>query len=499
MANLLGPSASSLHDITEVFVCSSLVVPCNCLAQTAPLIAAHFLLQSAATSEAHCKTLGKWRLRAVHFVALIVELAAWLLPLLAILASPNIESTFLILVICYAVMGLSIWLVRQIRSHTVLLEGKQQTIAGALTVLVTSWTDRPASYSVETVATTYARICSLLYTVLAIFCVDFPNFGERFMKTEQFGLTLMDIGIGCSLFSSGVSEGVRRRSKGLADRLVWGALPPLIIGAFRTGILSAIGYRVDSAEYGVHWNAFVSFGCITLLLLFCEGLVGPSLIKIAALSWGVLLGPVQWALTAYQDYLTDDDLRRNLVEANKEGIVSLAGFFAIFMGGAAFGKYVYPRKYHGLSSLGSLTLVCIAVLLDQIAGGGQGVLTEGGVWIFQPFSRRLGNLPYCMFSVGMNALFIEVQLWCFKKFIPPKIVVPLKSGTMAGEHRNGVVVVAPFSSKLNKHQLVYFVMANIVTGLVNIAIDTHAVSDAMSFVHQIGYFLFLGVILWGLP
>eukprot|EP00903_Cladosiphon_okamuranus_P007892 g7624.t1 len=71
---------------------------------------------------------------------------------------------------------------------------------------------------------TNLRASIMLMTCITILAVDFQVFPRRFAKTEVFGTGLMDLGVGATIFASGLASGCRtkrqsRRAK--LDRSVW--------------------------------------------------------------------------------------------------------------------------------------------------------------------------------------------------------------------------------------------------------------------------------------
>lgn len=455
-------NATNMNDVTETFICSAMIIPSAVLAQCLPLlvhwgVGRDHPLRTPATTAA--------------------EMAGWAGPVIATFASPNIESTWLIVVVCFA-LAVSAALCVASQASPARMDGVRFQV----------WSSG-RSQPLTATSITYTRISSLLFTALGIFCVDFPNYGERFMKTDTVGLTLMDIGIGCSLFSSGLSEGLRLRPKGIASRILWNSLPLLVIGVFRTMILQAIGYRVEVTEYGQHWNAFITFAAMPLFLGLVERIPSRRPWLVGAVALVLILVPYNRWLLQHTEYFMHEENRRNVFEANREGIASVLGFFGIFLGG---------RLYAQLSDLSddvawstvirdqsiSLLLCIAAVLLDQ------GLMPMIAV---QAFSRRICNAPYVLFCIGMNAFLVRGCIGFNRQFLPTLWKMRSDPSPVGNAPLGG------YTFQVNAHQLLYFVFANIVTGLINLKWDTHAFSDVESYFVQAAYVLILGIIILLVP
>ena len=111
----------------------------------------------------------------------------------------------------------------------------------------------------------------MLMTCLAILGVDFMAFPRKYAKTEFYGTSLMDAGVGsiilCSSFVEGlkVMESSRYRAKEKQNRLKETSLRSLmrtlilvLLGIGRPLSLWLIGYQVHEGEYGTHWNFFLT-------------------------------------------------------------------------------------------------------------------------------------------------------------------------------------------------------------------------------------------------
>ena len=127
----------------------------------------------------------------------------------------------------------------------------------------------------------------MLLSCVSILAVDFPLFPRRFAKTETFGKSLMDVGVGAIVISMGLVHG-KLLGKPLSfgsmiGKAVRGSVPLLLIGSLRfwtvkasdyqvvldiqqirCSILSDVSEQVPTAEYGLHWNFFWTLGLLPL-------------------------------------------------------------------------------------------------------------------------------------------------------------------------------------------------------------------------------------------
>lgn len=457
------------------------LVPSALLSRTLPLLAHRWSSRSGTWQR------GWWVVTA--------EMAGWAGPILAVLASPNPSSTVLMFLVA---MGMALWSLRACGGTTSALAHEVSSV-----VTVVHGSEQHPSHI------TYERIECLVYTALCIFCIDYPNFGERFMKSETYGVTLMDVGIGCSLYSSGLTFGLRSRAPGLGKRFLTNSLPLLIIGGIRTMFLQSIGYRVETSEYGLHWNAFITMATVPLLHGVLTSVVDVLrwIMNVARIvsrtpfhhdvtkqggRGGVVVGRrdrlLQEAAVAtagfvlYQflvlqplaPFLLDDSSRTGLLSANKEGIASLYGFLMIYLMGTIRAQYAKDASSRTAGTTtsssrrrnASTTSALFSSYFDVLALGvlslGLSILLDTSL---QPVSRRMANLPYVCYNLAINGLTLECTGW----------VVRWSGGDVAGA----------FTAAVNKHQLVFFIMSNLLTGLINVTMDTHAFTDLQSLGFQI--------------
>ncbi|KAF4592053.1 GPI-anchored wall transfer protein 1 [Ophiocordyceps camponoti-floridani] len=318
--------------------------------------------------------------------------------------------------------------------------------------------------------TTY-RGCMMVVTCVAILAVDFRLFPRRFAKVETWGTSLMDMGVGSFVFAGGVvaarpvlSERMAGRTTPLLRRLAYSArhsVPLLALGGVRLASVKGLDYAEHVTEYGVHWNFFFTLGFLAPLVAVCHSAlrIVPSYAGLALLVAGtyeVLLDKT--ALSAYILVAP----RTDLVSMNREGIFSFLGYLAIFLAGLDTGMAVMPRHASGRPPLRSCAL--------------RGLAWSGLYWLCTGYSygfglsvsRRLANLPYVTWVAAFNSLqllaFCGIDAVFFPHFYK---AVDAKAEKEAHRAATSRVLRA-----YNRNGLAIFLVANLLTGLVNMTVRT---------------------------
>lgn len=340
--------------------------------------------------------------------------------------------------------------------------------------------DGPSLLPVKPFLTTY-RGCMMVVTCVAILAVDFRLFPRSFAKAETWGTSLMDMGVGSFVFAGGLfaarpvlAETMSGRATPLLRRLVYSArhsVPLLVLGIIRLLSVKGLDYAEHVTEYGVHWNFFFTLGFLPPFIATCQAVLSiiPSY---AGLS--LLVGSI------YQLLLDQTELkafilaapRTHLLSKNKEGVFSFFGYLAIFLAGQHLGMLVIPRGANSSSRPGMRTSHK-TMLLNLAAWA---AVWSGLYWLSTSYayglglgvSRRLANLPYVLWVAAFNSLQI-LAFCCIDTFFFPAFY---SATTQTAEREAYVMATSRVLRAYNRNGLAIFLLANLLTGLVNMTVRT---------------------------
>jgi len=394
----------------------------------------------------------------------------------------------------------------------------------------------------------------LLLTSLCILAVDFPVFPRSLAKCETFGVSVMDLGVGSFVFSQGlvfaipIVKNPAYLTAPLFPKLsvaLRKSLPVLVLGILRTVAVKGTEYPEHESEYGTHWNFFITLGLLPTL----QVLLHPLILYLPISLLGLIIAfSHQIALSSggLATYVLNEP-RLNLISQNKEGLISLTGYLAIHLLGLSTGTLLLPPSpsvfrhqrdellavtpthpaqppspaADGRSRRGSIVLpndrrendktaieLCSwAVVWWVLLGIEKSVNMGGGI------SRRLVNLPYVTYVAAFNTSFLLGYLILDLVFFPspmsksvysPNSGLKVQPPDRASSHTarglllgHGLGGGAPkLLDAINKNGLVFFLVANVTTGLVNFTIPTMYMSDAWAMVVLVGYTFWMCVAAW---
>lgn len=339
----------------------------------------------------------------------------------------------------------------------------------------------------------------MIVTCAAILAVDFPLFPRRFAKVETWGTSLMDMGVGSFVFAAGVvgarpilrekaAGRVTGRGTPFFSRILHSmrhSIPLLVLGVIRLLSVKGLDYAEHVTEYGVHWNFFFTLGFLPPFVAAFQSALRfiPSF---AALS--LLIG------VTYQVVLETTDLkayiltapRTDLLSMNREGVFSFFGYLAIFLAGQDTGMFAIPRNIppRSTASPGAQrnTLLMTMAVWGSIWAGLYLLCTSYHGFNLS-VSRRMANLPYVLWVVAFNSFqmlaFCIVDTIFFPAFYNAQ---EAKSEKEAYEAATSRVIRA-----YNRNGLAIFLLANLLTGLVNMTVKTLDATPMVAMGILIGY------------
>ncbi|PWN39040.1 hypothetical protein IE81DRAFT_369404 [Ceraceosorus guamensis] len=284
---------------------------------------------------------------------------------------------------------------------------------------------------------TVYRAHMMLMTLICILAVDFPRVFDvgRDAKCESWGVSVMDLGVGSFVFSLGLINAaplLRAQTRyepvrASLLREVRKALPLLLLGGARVIAVKGSHYQEHLSEYGVHWNFFITLALLPPLATILRPLARQRNARWSVIGMGIGVAyEILLRLTSLQSYALAPGPRTSLFSANKEGVVSLAGYLALYLIGLDVGHYVLPldpyyayRRASASRNKPKYEKLCEVLaslsLLFWMAYGLLALVSPAG----RVASRRLANLPYVIwvsafnvsFLLGYVAIFLALVEW----------------------------------------------------------------------------------------
>ncbi|SPO02397.1 related to human G protein-coupled receptor [Cephalotrichum gorgonifer] len=344
--------------------------------------------------------------------------------------------------------------------------------------------------------TTY-RGSMIVATCIAILAVDFRLFPRRFAKVETWGTSLMDLGVGSFVFSAGIVAArpvLKERAAGapaspLAPRLVRSlrhSLSLLVLGVIRTLSIKGLDYAEHVSEYGVHWNFFFTLGLLPPFVAAFQSALAivPSYAALAV----VLAGLYEAALdkTELGAFVLTAP-RTDLLSMNKEGIFSFFGYLAIFLAGQGAGMYMLPRNISPrpgtTKGAQRKTLLLTMAAWSAAWAALYFFATSYDYGLGLSVSRRLANLPYVLWVAAFNTAQILACCIIDTVFFPESY----KAVDVSAEEEAHRGATSRLLRSFNRNGLALFLLANLLTGAVNMTVATLDAAPILATGILVGY------------
>ncbi|XP_040946571.1 uncharacterized protein At4g17910 isoform X2 [Gossypium hirsutum] len=298
------------------------------------------------------------------------------------------------------------------------------------------------------------RVVTMFITCLCILAVDFRIYPREYAKTETYGASLMDLGVGSFVLMNAVTS---RQARNIKSSMSWwkaafkSTTPLLLLGFARLASTLSLDYQVHVGEYGVNWNFFFTLAGVSILT---------SILNVPA-EYSGILGSV--ILVGYQSWLTNG---LNVYLLSNE---SLFGYWGMYLVGVQVSYYLFFENHTTKQRSKHETRIRICLLTIMFW-----ILTLLIDRYVERISRRICNLAYVTWVVAQNLQLLALRL------LADNII----------GHKTLCLERA-----FDRNLLASFLVANLLTGLVNLSVDTIFVSPLSAVLILVSYSLTLCVVM----
>lgn len=327
----------------------------------------------------------------------------------------------------------------------------------------------------------------MIATLIAILAVDFPIFPRRFAKVETWGASLMDLGVGSFVFAAGVvsarvlykTDGPGQHKPGFGARMlasVRHSIPLLVLGFIRLMSVKGLEYAEHVTEYGVHWNFFFTLGFLPPFVELADSIPGMRsrhssyavLALLVSLVYEIVLNN-----TELLSYILISPRGPDLLSKNREGVFSFIGYLAVFLKGRSTGAplvALQPMRGQQTARSGQEAAVQERKILlrklafDAVFNSALFFLSTSVFGFNLNVSRRLANLPYVLWIAAFNSA--QIALFALVETCGPSISYEKADSAYLKKACSRIM------SLFNQNGLLIFLVANLLTGLVNLTINT---------------------------
>lgn len=362
------------------------------------------------------------------------------------------------------------------------------------------------------------RALTNIITAICILAVDFQIFPRKFAKTERYGYSLMDTGVGLFILANALVAPEARdfstfRQTGFQETLmknikkcIRSCIPLLMLGFGRFVAVELTGYQKHVTEYGVHWNFFITLAAVKLFTSMITSTINS---KYSLFSGAWILGMHEYIMTTkgLGTWVLGDAPRDDFFSANREGLVSIPGYVGLYFIGVAIGRLIHSTyqnthttksnmkisvKLYGFkfeSKYNESMLLCLKLWLIIVLAHFALALYDSYLTV----SRRLANVGYCIYILILtitllhSLLLVEILLDianyaainepCSRnktKQLSKNSQLNLKKNVESERKENTECVKRSLEicDAVNYNGLFFFLLSNVLTGLVNMSICT---------------------------
>ena len=305
------------------------------------------------------------------------------------------------------------------------------------------------------------------------------------------------------------------------------SIPLLILGLIRLYSVKGLDYAEHVTEYGVHWNFFFT---LTFLPPFVE--VFHTIVTTVVPSYDILavllaaIYEIVLDTTDLKAYILVSPRGSSLLSKNREGVFSFIGYLAIFLAGRGLGLIVIPDQQQATSKTRRRNLLKSLLLrsttwwllyyitntptfrIPPIPSSWDDITTHSitskipvlDLGLALGVSRRLANLPYVLWVIAFNTS--QILLFCLIEtyyFPSVHLSTQTSSSTIKDDEISEAEKATPLIMRsFNKNGLAIFLVANLLTGLVNLTVNTIDIGEFGSMAILLAYSAVVTVVAVGM-
>ncbi|XP_066593340.1 uncharacterized protein [Prorops nasuta] len=342
-------------------------------------------------------------------------------------------------------------------------------------------------------------------TAVCILAVDFQIFPRKFVKTEAFGYSLMDTGVGLYIIANALvcpeaknfnvspkSGFLNNFTRNIKDSTK-NCIPLLIFGFGRMVAVELAGYQKHVSEYGVHWNFFLTLACVKCFTSMISSTISSKYSLISGI-WIISMHEYILMTNGLREWVLSNEPRKDFFSANREGILSIPGYIGLYLLGVAVGRLIHSTyrnsdaqtnlqfkifSYSFDAAYNNSMVLCIKLSLIAAQTCATTLFCDSYFGV----SRRLANAGYCAWILTLGSmlltllLLIEIilDIFLYNSHISEKLKSKVTNKGKFGIKEKAICstsMTLEIFEAVNYNGLLFFLICNVMTGLINTVVHT---------------------------
>ena len=197
---------------------------------------------------------------------------------------------------------------------------------------------------------TFSTFRAMIYIVtsIVILAVDFQIYPRSSAKTETYGVSIMDMGVGVYVIAHALKS-IQKTTNTDFLKTVKQSSFLILMGLVRLISVKSTNYVEHQSEYGIHWNFFFTLALVKIIACIFQSYIRGNSIRAFMLAfifstcYQFILTKKKFSKFLLYEYTSSQIKNLNFFEANKTGICSCMGYFAIYFAGQSICIYISSK------------------------------------------------------------------------------------------------------------------------------------------------------------